>query len=119
MKLQIKFLSKNYDHNYCEGQFYISKIPTANLRLILHRYTRQFILNPTYRRIKELLKKESDYFPKMNFNNYSLSIKIQKIYRSTIPPAIDIDNCLKILLDGIIEPIIGNDNKISEIYITR
>jgi len=112
----IKILNLSQSLNEVSGTIYLSDLSSVNKRFFLHRYTKRLILNPNYRKIKEQLLKESQKIQKLDGREFKLTMNIQKISKTT---SIDIDNTLKIIIDGLIEPIIGNDNKINEIHITR
>jgi len=113
----VKILHLEQTTEQVSGTIYISEIPSSNRRLILHPYAKLLILNPTYRQIKETLLKNAQTLNKLNGQEFKLTMDIQKF--SKTQSAADIDNILKILIDGFIEPIIENDNKITEIHITR
>lgn len=112
----IKILSSEIYPDMLNITLYIPRIPSANIRLILHKYNRRFILNNEYRTFKTALQNIFSQF-KLYGNSFSLHIIANRIIKNQ-KIKIDADNLLKILLDSI-SVVIGDDNLIKKIYIEK
>lgn len=115
--LKAELLNYEILPNKLKFNLYLNRIPSVNIRFILHRYLRRFILNYEYRKIKNLLTNIFDKF-RLPGEEFQININVKKIVKNKITK-IDADNILKIILDSISCIIGGDDFPISNINIKR
>lgn len=113
----IQIINSKIENDNLLFEIFLERIPSVNIRLILHKYSKRLILNRDYRDIKnKLIEIFSSY--NLSGSSFSIEIEVIKIIKNK-PGKIDIDNILKILLDSISVIIGGDDTLISNIHISR